>query len=101
MSEPTVDHLSLSAERRVDDVCLRFENALRTSDTAGIETYLDGVAEPERGALLHELMRLEIDYRERRGDAPKIEEYQERFPAYASTIANWYSFEPTMSLPAR
>src|SRR5262245_26351514 len=101
MSEATVDLLSLSAERRVDDVCLRFENALKASEPTRIESYLDGVAEPEHTSLLRELMRLEIDYRQSRGDKPTMEEYQVRFPDHASTIAGWYSREATIDLPTR
>src|SRR5262249_50973852 len=44
------------------------------------EEYLDVVAEPERAALVRELLLVELHYRRRWGDVPHAEDYTDRFP---------------------
>jgi eukaryotic-like serine/threonine-protein kinase len=100
MNETGVDKISISAERRLDVACTRFENALRSAQPARIEEYLDAAEEADRAPLLCELMRLEVDYRFRRGEQPTVEEYQRRFPTHASAIAIWYPAAPTVACPA-
>ncbi len=88
--------LSLAAARHVDDACVRFETVLQAGTPATIEEYLGDSAEPLRSALLRELVRLEIDYRTRRGERPTVEEYRIRFPAHVDAIASWFPSEPTI-----
>ena len=76
MSEPMPhrdETLSLSAERRVDAVCVQFERALQAGQPARIEDYLRDTPEPERSALLRELLRLEVYYRIRCGESPTVD----------------------------
>ncbi len=91
------DPLSLSAERRVDEVCVRFEQAWQAGQIVKIEENLGDTSEPERSALFRELVRLEVNYRIRRGEQPTVEEYRSRFPIYASSIASWYPSEATIA----
>jgi WD40 repeat protein/serine/threonine protein kinase len=69
---------------RLDQACDRFEAAWKTAAAADqrprIEDYVNGVAEPERAALVHELILLDIDYRRRAGEYPRAEDYRDRFP---------------------
>lgn len=92
--------LSLSAERRIDGVCVAFEQALRAEKPARIEEYVEGVSGPEHTALLRELLRLEVAYRSRRGEQPSVDEYRSRFPAHAHSMASWFPSEPTISCVA-
>src|SRR5262245_6949715 len=89
--------LPIAAERHIDDVCVRFESALQAETPATIEEYLGDAAEPVRSALLRELLRLEIEYRIKRGEQPTVDEYRVRFPAHATSVANWY---PTLGWSA-
>jgi hypothetical protein len=83
------ESLPVSVELRIDAVCQVFEAAWQAAGNGGIrpriEDYLGAAAEPERGPLLRELLRVELHYR--RGENPGAEEYRRRFPAYAGRLA--------------
>src|SRR4051794_15371247 len=72
--------LRLSLEERIDEVCLRYEQAWKAGGRPRPEDFLEGAAGSERSALLRELVALEVEYRRRRGEDPRPEEYQRRFP---------------------
>ena len=74
------DLLSPSGERRLDDVCRRFEAARKAGRGSPVEAYLSGAAGAERMALLKELIKLDVFYRRQRGDAVQSAEYLRRFP---------------------
>jgi serine/threonine protein kinase/WD40 repeat protein len=67
-------------QRRVDDVCNRFEAAWWDGQPVPIEECLLGWDGPERTALLCELLGLEIHYRQQGGEVCTIAEYRQRFP---------------------
>jgi WD40 repeat protein/serine/threonine protein kinase len=87
---PGEDSLPLSVELRIEAVCIRFEaawQAVKHGDAPpAIEAYLDTAAEPERAALLRELLALELDYRRRRGERPTPDEYRPRFRDHGPLI---------------
>jgi len=66
--------------RRIDRVCAAFEEAWKSGGHPAIEPFCADAAEPERSALLRELLLLDVDYRERSGDPPSRQEYYLRFP---------------------
>ncbi len=70
-----------SAARRVEDACARFEAEWQAGRRPCIAKYLAEVPEPERPALLRELVALEVVYRRRAGEAPQAREYEELYPA--------------------
>jgi WD40 repeat protein/tRNA A-37 threonylcarbamoyl transferase component Bud32 len=76
-SESPQDHaprpLSILAE--IDAACDRFEAELRKGSRPRIKAYLAQASTPARRGLLHELLRLEIAYRRRRGEVPRSEDY--------------------------
>jgi len=72
---------------RIDGVCDRFENIWNTGSRPRLETFLDGVAEADRTALLRELLALELHYRRTAGEVPTAEEYLLRFPHHDELIA--------------
>jgi hypothetical protein len=76
-------HLPLSLVLRINEVCNRFELAWQTGPRPRLEDFLGDTPEPERSALLRELIALDIDYRRRAGENPTAEEYHARFPALA------------------
>jgi serine/threonine-protein kinase len=71
--------LPLSAARRVNDVCNRFELAWQAGQRPGIEDYLGDVPEPERAALVRELVALDIAYRRQGGEDAQADDYRARF----------------------
>ena len=71
----------LSQAQRLNAVCDRFERAWQAGPRPRIEDYLAEAAGPERAALLRELVPLEAEYRRRRGEEPRPEDYRTRFPA--------------------
>ena len=62
------DLLSAAALRRVDDICVRFEDVWRAGWRPRLEAFLAGACGLEREELLRELLRLERHYRQGRGE---------------------------------
>jgi hypothetical protein len=102
----------LALAQRVDAACARFEAAWQSGGRPRLEDYLGATTEPERTAVLRELLRLEVEYRLRRGETPRPEEYRDRFPgldpdwladAFGDDRANPLPtgpWQPTASTPA-
>jgi hypothetical protein len=78
------DAESLSLARHIDRVGTRFEAAWKAARAGGprprIEDFLTTTPQPERTALLQELIPVEIAYRRRAGETPQTGDYQARFP---------------------
>jgi hypothetical protein len=70
----------LSLNLRIDQACDRFELAWQAGERPRIGDYLVDTPEPERSALLRELVALDIDYRRQKGEQPKAEDYQALLP---------------------
>jgi eukaryotic-like serine/threonine-protein kinase len=81
---PNHESLPCALELHIDAVCQAFEAAwkstLDSDDRPRIEEYLDVVGEPERAALVRELLLVEVHYRRRWGDVPCAVDYTSRFP---------------------
>src|SRR5262245_22067369 len=60
---------------RLDEACDRFEAAWRDGQAPRIEDYLAFVDERERPSLLREMLALEVELRQRRGERPTPQEY--------------------------
>jgi serine/threonine protein kinase/formylglycine-generating enzyme required for sulfatase activity len=78
---------SLSLLLRVDEVCNRFETAWKADQRPQIEDYLAATPEPERTALLRELLALDLAYRRQVDEKPTPEPYLRRFPGHAELVA--------------
>ncbi len=80
----SVNPEALSRDQRLDRVCGPFEAACKAAQQGGpwprIEDFLDAAAEPERAALVQELILLDLHYRRRAGQSPEAGVYQARFP---------------------
>jgi hypothetical protein len=92
-----------SLNERVDKVCDRFEAAWTPgaplADQPRIEDYVGDTVEPERSALLRELLALELAYRWDQGDRPSPEEYRARFPDHAAVFSAAFQEQGTVSPP--
>ncbi len=73
---------------RVDEVCERFEDAWAAGSLPCLEEYLSTTEVPEsrRAALLAELLKLERELRQKRGEKPGASEYLARFPGHAMVV---------------
>jgi tetratricopeptide (TPR) repeat protein len=94
---------SSSLALQVDQVCLRFEAGWRDGDgqRPRLEDFLDGTTGPLRGALLEELLALELAYRYRGGERPALADYEQRFPKDGALVrAAFAEIMPPASTPA-
>jgi tetratricopeptide (TPR) repeat protein len=95
---PADDSWLRPRNRGVDRICDAFEKAWRQARSGGtaprIEDYLDRVPEPDRPLLLYELLGLELDYRQQKGEEPTAAEYLPRFPAYTEQVAALFRDTP-------
>jgi serine/threonine-protein kinase len=83
----SLSSLPFSAWKRIDRVCEQFEAAWRAGGPEPRpEDYLAGVPEAERALLLRELLQLERELRQRRGQDVAAVSYRERFPEYSTLI---------------
>jgi serine/threonine-protein kinase len=71
---------SVIRARRVNAVCERFESCWRAGERPWIEAFLAESPEPDRPALLVELLRLELELRREQGECVDLDEYRGRFP---------------------
>ncbi len=96
---PKIDvSLSPLMIHRMDEVCDRFEAAWKAGLRPRIEDYLEEPAGPERSALWHDLLVLELVYRRRQGERPTPEEYRARFPARVNLVGKALG-EADLSVP--
>ncbi|MBV8234093.1 MAG: protein kinase [Acidimicrobiia bacterium] len=85
---------SWSARLRVERACDHFEAAWLAGRRPRLEDHLGATAEPERSALLRELLALELAYRRRSGEQPTPEEYRLRFPEHVELIDKVFGEAP-------
>src|SRR5262249_37213623 len=86
MSEPDgtgLGSLPPEAGLRVNEICMRFESAWRQGRRPRVEDCLGEAPEPERSALLRELVLLDVEYRRQQGEAPSADDYEPLFPTRA------------------
>jgi len=82
------------ADLRVNATCERFESAWRGGQGPRIEDYA-GAVDPDRPALLTELLELEL--LRARGDRPQPQEYLARFPRDDAAVCAAFRSTPTGS----
>lgn len=99
--EPTGDRAgaSLAVLQRVDSVCDEFEELWKSGTRPRIEDFLNDTNVPT-ATLLSELVPLDVDYRQRRGEAPSLREYSDRFPALEPEIeSQWGTCDASPPVP--
>ena len=75
----------------LDELCDRFDRELVSGESPRIETFLAEVPDAAREGLLAELLAMKLEFRTRQGEAPKPDEYFERFPEQRGVIAGVFS----------
>jgi serine/threonine-protein kinase len=76
----------LDQARRIHPFCEEFEAHWRAGGAARIEDYLERALERDRGALVRELLLLEVEIKRERGETISPDDYRSRFPDSASEI---------------
>jgi serine/threonine protein kinase/formylglycine-generating enzyme required for sulfatase activity len=83
--------------QRVDEICVRFENAWKAGQRPRIEDYLGNLPHPERSLLFRELLRLEVTYRRQIGEMPTEKEYAELFAGHVQLVQAVFREPPSGS----
>jgi len=91
---PRLDDLPPTLVARLDRICDRFESAGRAGRRPRIEDFLGEIPEPERPALLRELLLLELELRRTQGERPTAAEYRARFPSDGALIDDVFREAP-------
>jgi serine/threonine protein kinase len=93
MSNPPAssdDGLTLDSLERIDRLCLKFEQQWKANKAPRIEDFLAEVSQANRGELLGELVRLDLDYHQSAEQVDDVDalrqDYLSRFPAHETTV---------------
>ena len=88
MNFDSVDYrqLSIAELETIEKACTRFEESWSKGDSPCIEDYLSLDNHSIHDELLCELLKLELDYRNSRGETVAIEEIHSRFPSNRAQI---------------
>ncbi len=100
-SESFKSSLSLTHRRELDAVCDRFDDAWRYGEEAQLEDYLAGWERLQQDYLVRELLRIELEYRSRRGERPELETFERRLPEFVETVRSTFWEIARTTLPAR
>jgi WD40 repeat protein/tRNA A-37 threonylcarbamoyl transferase component Bud32 len=92
--------LPLTLAGRVDRACDRYEAEWKAGRRPRIESFLPDAPEPERPALLRELLLLELEFRRAGGEWPTPEEYAARFPGQGALIGSAFQVTARAHPPA-
>ena len=89
----------------IDQICLQFEHAWQTGDRPPLGAYLSRLQGPAREGLFGELVSLDVDYRQRRGDHIQPSDYLElhtpTHPAIVETVQASLAATPVVIQNAR
>lgn len=77
--EPGGPAVPLASFIRIDAACDQFEEECRAGRQPDLATYLDGVSQECREPLFRNLLILDFEYRQRRGELPSPGQYREQF----------------------
>ena len=90
VSLPSLDGLTQAEALNIEQICTRFEAALKEA-SAGVrpplEDLLGSATGQSRAVLLCELLRLELAYRLRAGEQPVVVDYLPRFAEHAHVVS--------------
>lgn len=74
---------------RCEAALAEFEESWRAGERPSLEEFLKVIDDGSRLYALCELVKLELEYRSRRGDVVRVEEYSARFPELAAVAGAW------------
>ena len=85
--------LPLADRKRIDAICDRFEQDWQAGTRPDLALFLTELPGPAQARLFRDLLALDVEYLQGRGELPTPETYRERFPEHASIVDT--VFEPT------
>jgi hypothetical protein len=88
-SAPGVCELSAADLQRIDTICEAFERTWQEGRPEPIEAHRTGVESALWPRLTEELIRLELEWRCRRGQKTDPADYRRRFPEHAEALESW------------
>src|SRR5262245_59535093 len=74
------DAVPFSMAKKIDAICDEFESAWQFRSRPDLQAFVSRVTAEERVSLLRELIHLDVAFRIRSGEIPKVSEYLEPFP---------------------
>jgi tetratricopeptide (TPR) repeat protein len=80
------ERLSIADLQAIDAVCDRFEAAWGAGQVPDPESYLGDAREELRQPLFCDLLRLDLQYRQERGECPDAQAYRQRFPGLSEAV---------------
>ncbi len=72
--------------QRIDLLCDAFENEWLSGKRPDIASHLAAADQRDRAALLVELLRMDLEYRRKQGEQPRVEDYLDRFGEYDTEV---------------
>src|SRR5579862_3543483 len=76
----------LSLQAKIDCACDDFEARVKAGGRPRMEDFLKAAGGDEKRLLLRDLLRVEVEYRQRQGEAVRAEDYLARFPGNDDVI---------------
>ena len=71
---------------QIDAACDRFEDECRAGRSPDLASYLAGVSGDARERLFRNLLKLDFEYRQLRGERPDAQRYREQFPELGDVV---------------
>ena len=94
MSEPShgasVKSRTLRIDEEIDAICSDFDARWRNGESPQLEEFLKRRELAATESLLCELLKIELEYRRKRGDTPTSDEYQKRFAEHRRQVADLF-----------
>ncbi len=85
------DELPVAELVRIDEACDQFEAAWRSGEEPDLTSSLETVPDRARGRLLRELLAIDLEFRRRRGELCRPEEYHASLPEYGDAIEQTFA----------
>ena len=76
---------------QIDEACDRFEDECREGRSPDLASYLSGVSGDARERLFRNLLKLDFEYRQLRGERPDSQRYREHSPSWAMSLIPYSS----------
>lgn len=98
---PRDDSLPLAERKRIDEICLAFEDEWLTGHRPVVEAYVrlaDGAIGP---VLLKELLLVDLDYRRSVREVPLPDDYLARFPEWSESVRAAFTVAAEQAVTAR
>jgi tRNA A-37 threonylcarbamoyl transferase component Bud32 len=91
----------LAERKRIDEICLAFEDEWLTGHRPVVEAYVRLADASLRPVLLKELLLIDLDYRRSLREVPLPDDYQARFPEWSDSVCAAFAVAASQPVTAR